>query len=74
MASTSMPDLLHRSVDETGKDLPMTEAEIRARAEIVIRALDRIAEIADETDTDTMCEAVERGIDEDRLSYRKRFR
>ena len=74
MASTSMPDLLRRSVDEAGRALPMSEAEIRARAEIVIRALDRIAEIADETDTDAMCEAVERGIDEDRLSYRKRFR
>ena len=28
----------------------------------------------DETDTDEMCEAIERGIDEDRLSDRKRFR
>jgi excisionase family DNA binding protein len=64
----------HRSVDATGRALPMTEAEIRARAEAVIRALDEIADMTDETDTDEVWEQFTRGIDEDRLSDRKRFR
>jgi excisionase family DNA binding protein len=64
----------HRSVDATGRALPMTDAEIRARAEVAIRALDELAGITDETDTDAVWDEVTRGIDEDRLSDRKRFR
>jgi len=52
----------------------MTDAEIRARAKVAIKALEQIADDIDDTDTDEMCEAIERGIDEDRLSDRKRFR
>ena len=44
------------------------------REQVAIKALERIADDVDETDTDEMCEAIERGIDEDRLSDRKRFR
>ncbi len=64
----------HRSVDASGRALPMTDAEIRARAEVAIRALDEIAGMTDETDTDEVWEQFESGIDEDRLSDRKRFR
>jgi hypothetical protein len=63
-----------RSVDATGRALPMTDAEIRARAEVAIRVLDAIADMTDETDTDEVWERFTRGIDEDRLSDRKRFR
>ncbi len=64
----------HRSIDARGRALPMTDAEIRARAKVAIKALEQIADDIDDTDTDEMCEAIERGIDEDRLSDRKRFR
>lgn len=74
MASAPTTDSLHRSVDARGRALPMTDAEIRSRAEVAIRVLERIADDVDDTDSDEMCEAVERGIDEDRLSDRKRFR
>jgi hypothetical protein len=63
----------HRSVDARGRALPMTDAEVRERAAVAITALERIADDTDDTDTDAMCEGVERGIDEDRLSARKRF-
>ncbi len=52
----------------------MSDAEIRARAEGAIKALEQIADDIDDTDTDEMFEAIERGIDEDRLSGQKRFR
>lgn len=63
-----------RSVDETGRATPMSDAEIRARAEVAIRALHEIAAMTDETDTDEVWERFQREIDEDRLSDRKRFR
>jgi excisionase family DNA binding protein len=64
----------HRSVDATGRALPMTDAEVRARAEAAVRALDEIAGITDETDTDEVWGRFESGINEDRLSDRDRFR
>jgi excisionase family DNA binding protein len=64
----------HRSVDASGRALPMTDAQIRARNEIAIRALDEIAHMTDATDTDAVWEEFTRGLDEDRLSDRKRFR
>ncbi len=64
----------HRSVDTSGRALPMTDPEIRARAEVAIRALDEVAGMTDETDTDQVWEGFTRGIDEDRISDRKRFR
>jgi hypothetical protein len=69
--STASP---HRSVDAHGRALPMTDAELRARAKVAIRALDEIAGVTDESDTDELWERFTRGIDEDRLSDRKRFR
>ena len=64
----------HRSVDATGRALPMTDAELQARATEIARMLDEIALITDETDTDERWERFTRELDEDRLSDRKRFR
>ena len=64
----------HRSVDAHGRALPMTDAEIRARAEVAVRALAEVADMTDETDTDEVWEQFTRGVNEDRLSDRKRFR
>jgi len=74
MATAPTTDSPDRSIDARGRVLPMTDAEIRARAKVAIKALEQIADDIDDTDTDEMCEAIERGIDEDRLSDRKRFR
>ena len=63
-----------RSVDANGRIRPLTDEERRARSEALVRALDEIAAITDETDTDEMWEAFKRGLDEDRLSDRKRYR
>jgi hypothetical protein len=72
--TTEVRDLPHRSVDARGRALPMTDAEVGARALAAIRALDEIADMTDATDTDEVWERFMRGIDEDRLSDRRRFR
>ena len=73
--ATADPTLSPRhSVDSHGRLLPMTDAELQARAIEIARMLDEIALITDETDTDEMWERFTREIDEDRLSDRKRFR
>ena len=64
----------HRSVDASGRALPMTDAEIRARAEIAIRALDALDEMGDEEEQRQTLEALMKAIDEEPLSDRKRFR
>jgi hypothetical protein len=74
MSTAPTTDSPHRSIDARGRALPMTDAEIRARAKVAIKVLEQIADDIDDTDTDEMCQAIERGIDEDRLSDRKRFR
>jgi hypothetical protein len=74
MATAQTPVSPYRSVDARGRVLPMTDAEVRARAEIATRALDEIAGMTDETDTAEVWERFTREIDEDRLSDRKRFR
>ena len=63
-----------RAVDDSGRLLPLTEEEHRARSEAIARAFDELAAITDETDTDELWEEFKRGIDEDRMSDRKRFR
>lgn len=63
-----------RSVDARVRLLPLADEERLARSEALARALDEIAAITDETDTDAMWEAFKRGLDEDRLSDRKRYR
>lgn len=74
MATTEPNATPRRSVDEHGRLLPMTAEEVRAHNQAAIRALREIANITDETDTDEMDERFVRGLDEDRLSDRKRFR
>ncbi len=72
MATDSKP--LGRSVDTSGRALPMTDAEVRAHAQAAILALEEIAAETDTTDSAEVWERFTRGIDEDRLSDRKRFR
>ena len=64
----------HRSVDSTGRALPMTDAEVRARAEVAIRALDAIDDMGDEEEQRQTLEALMEAIDAEPLSDRKRFR
>jgi hypothetical protein len=63
------------SVDPApGRLLPLTGEERRARTEALTRAVDEIAVTTDESDTDEVWERFTRGLDEDRVSDRKRFR
>src|SRR3954447_12151865 len=74
MAIAPDPVSPHRSVDARGRALPMTDEEIRWRNEEAIRALDEIATIGDEEEQNATLDALIQGLDEDRLSDRKRFR
>ena len=56
----------HRSVDASGRVLPRTEEEIRARNEVARQALAANRADTDATDTDEMFERFIREIDEDR--------
>jgi hypothetical protein len=47
----------------TGRLLPLTDQERRARSEALGRALDEIAGMTDETDTDQVWRDILRGID-----------
>jgi hypothetical protein len=64
----------HRSVDAHGRALPMTDEEIRRKAEEAIRALDAIDHIGNEEEQCATFEALAAAIDEEPLSNRKRFR
>jgi excisionase family DNA binding protein len=68
--STTSP---HRSVDARGRALPMTDAEVRARAKVAIRALDALDDIGDEAEQLQTLEALIEAIDSEPLSDRKRF-
>jgi hypothetical protein len=74
MSTTPTPVSPRRAVDATGRALPMTEEEIRARAEAAIRALDALDDMGDEDEQRETLEALIKAIDEEPLSYRKRFR
>jgi hypothetical protein len=50
----------------TGRLRPLTDQEPKARSEALARALDEIADMTDETDTDEVWSEVMRGIDEGR--------
>jgi hypothetical protein len=56
----------------TGRLLPLSDEQRRARSEALTRALDEIAGITDETDTDEVWRDALRGIDESR-PYRPLF-
>lgn len=74
MAIAPNPASPHRSVDARGRALPMTEEEIQRRAEEAIRALDEVAEIGDVEEQNATFEALMKGLNEEPLSFRKRFR
>jgi hypothetical protein len=61
------------SVDATGRALPMTDAEVRGRAESIARALDSLDDLGDEDEQRESLDALMRAIDEDRSSNRKLF-
>ena len=62
-----------RSVDATGRAIPMIDAEIRARAGEIARGLDAIDDMGDEEEQRHTLEALMKAIDEEPLSDRKRF-
>jgi hypothetical protein len=64
----------HRSVDATGRALPMSDPDIRARAAEVAKGLDDLDDIGDEEEQRQTLDALIKAIDEDPLSPRKRFR
>lgn len=74
MPPTDSATSTRRSVDASGRALPMTEAEARRHAEQAIRALDALDDMGDEQEQRETLETLARCLDEDRLSYRKRFR
>jgi excisionase family DNA binding protein len=74
MASAATTVSPHRSVDSTGRALPMTEDEIRARNAIAIRALDAIKDMGDGEEQRQTLETLMEDIDAEPLSDRKRFR
>jgi hypothetical protein len=47
-AAAPQATLPRRSTDEHGRAIPMTEAEVRARAEAVARSLEALNEMGDE--------------------------
>ena len=64
----------HRSVDESGRALPMTDEEIRARAVEIASGLSALDEMGDEEEQRQTLDALMKAIDEEPLSARKRFR
>jgi hypothetical protein len=65
---------LHRSVDATGRALPMTDEEIRSRAIEIARGLDALDDMGDEEEQRQTLDALIKAIDEEPLSPRRRFR
>jgi excisionase family DNA binding protein len=66
MATAPTPDRPGAVDPATGRLRPLTDRERRARSEALGRALDAIAGMTDETDTDEVWRDVLRGIDEGR--------
>jgi hypothetical protein len=58
----------HRSVDASGRALPMTDAEIRARSEEITRGLDALDDMGDVEEQRQTLEALMKAIDEEPLS------
>jgi excisionase family DNA binding protein len=67
MAIAPSPVSPHRSVDARGRALPMTQEEIRQRAEEAIRAMDEILTIGTPEEQDETREQLFRDLDEDPL-------
>ena len=64
----------HRSVDATGRALPLTVEEIQARAVEIARGLDALDDMGDEDEHWRTLSALMKAIDEEPLSPRRRFR
>ena len=74
MAIAPQPASPYRSVDIHGRAPPMTEEEILERNAEAVRALDEVAEMGDEAEQRATLFALMTAIDEEPLSYRRRFR
>lgn len=61
-----------RSAEEHGRAIPMTEDEVRQRAEDVARGLDALDEMGSEEEQRETLDFLMKLIDEDRMSYSKR--
>ena len=73
--ATADPTLSPRhSVDSHGRLLPMTDAELQARAIEIARGLDALDDMGDKEEQRQTLEALIKAIDEEPLSDRKRFR
>ena len=71
----TLPTVSHGpSVNATGRALPMTDEEIRARAAEIARGLDALDDMGDEEEQRQTLDALMKAIDEEPLSARKRFR
>lgn len=62
-----------RSVDEHGRALPMSEAEVRARAAAIARGLGALDDMGDQAEQRETLDFLMTAVDEDRLSDRRRF-
>ena len=60
----------HRSVDATGRALPMTVEEIHAQAVEIARGLDALDDMGDEEEQRQTLKALMKAIDEEPLSPR----
>jgi hypothetical protein len=65
ISSTVSP---YHSVDATGRPLPMTDEEIRARATEIARGLDALDDMGDEEEQRQTLNALIKAIDEEPLS------
>jgi hypothetical protein len=74
MAVTHSTVSPHRSVDVTGRALPMTIEEIRAQAAEIARGLDALDDMGDEEEQRQTLDSLMKAIDEEPLSPRRRFR
>lgn len=65
--------LIQRATDERGRAIPLTDLQIRQRAERAIEALNSLDDMGDEEEQRETLDALIRGIDEHPLSDRPRF-
>jgi len=64
----------HRSVDATGRALPMTAEEIHAQAVAIAMGLDALDDMGEEDEQSQTLDELMKAIDEEPLSPRRRFR
>ena len=74
MSITHSTDSRHRSVDVTGRAVPMTVEEIRAQSAEIAKGLDALDDMGDEDEQRQTLSALITAIDEEPLSPRRRFR